>query len=287
VLGIRDLLLALHSDVGEGGVGTRAARRSPALSAIRGFFQDCGDVALEVLALRQQLAVLKRKRPRPPLNALDRLFWTTLSRFWARWMDVLEIVKSKTVVGWHRAGFRLYWRRHSRTRGGRPKITQEIRALIRQMAEENVGWGAPKIHGELLKIGSRIVTPSSIAIRNTVAEVVRLRDGIGEESTKGQKRERPLHQTELPPLEPESEKVSLEVSEPRQECFVTSSSVWVLSPCCVRPRSSRSHPFWHSCPTKVPQGFRRNLDQEILLSITLAAKFIVGVYNKFAPPPRH
>lgn len=123
------------------------------LSAIRVFFQDRGDVALEVLALRQQLAVLKRKRPRPPLNALDRLFWTTLSRCWPRWMDVLEIVKSKTVVGWHRAGFRLYWRWHSRGRGGRPKITAEIRALIRQMAEENAGWGAPKIHGELLKLG--------------------------------------------------------------------------------------------------------------------------------------
>jgi transposase InsO family protein len=123
------------------------------LSAMRVFFRDRADVALEVLALRQQLAVLKRKRPRPPLNALDRLFWTTLSRCWPRWMDVLEIVKSKTVVGWHRAGFRLYWRWHSRARGGRPKITEEIRALIRQMAEENAGWGAPKIHGELLKLG--------------------------------------------------------------------------------------------------------------------------------------
>jgi transposase InsO family protein len=123
------------------------------LCTMRVFFQDRADVALEVLALRQQLAVLKRKRPRPPLNALDRLFWTTLSRCWPRWMDVLEIVKSKTVVGWHRAGFRLYWRWKSRPRGGRPKITEEIRALIRQMAEENAGWGAPKIHGELLKLG--------------------------------------------------------------------------------------------------------------------------------------
>ena len=68
-------------------------------------------------------------------------------------MDVLEIVKSKTVVGRHRAGFRLYWRWHSRARGGRPKITAGIRALIRQMAKENAGWGAPKIHGELLKLG--------------------------------------------------------------------------------------------------------------------------------------
>ena len=115
------------------------------LSAIRVFFQDRGDAALEVLALRQQLAVLKRRRPRPPLNALDRLFWTTLSRFWPRWMDLLKIVKSETVVGWHRAGFCLYWRWHSRARGGQPKITQGIRALIRQMAEENAGCGAPRL----------------------------------------------------------------------------------------------------------------------------------------------
>src|SRR5215831_18352855 len=108
------------------------------LSAIRVFFQDRGDVALEVLALRQQLTVLKRQRPRPPLNALDRLFWTTLARFWPRWTDVLEIVKAKTVVGWHRAGFRLYWRWHCRARGGRPKITEEIRALI-----PYVSWPTP------------------------------------------------------------------------------------------------------------------------------------------------
>jgi putative transposase len=97
--------------------------------------------------------VLQRKRPRPLLNSLDRLFWTTLRNFWSRWKDVLVIVKPETVVGWHRAGFRLYWRWRSRPRGGRPKITEEIRALIRRLADENPGWGAPKIHGELLKLG--------------------------------------------------------------------------------------------------------------------------------------
>ena len=70
--------------------------------------------------------------------------------------DVLVIVKSETVVGWHRAGFRLYWRWRSRLRGGRPRTTAEIRALIHRMAEKNVGWGAPKIHGELLKLGFTI-----------------------------------------------------------------------------------------------------------------------------------
>src|SRR5712692_20861 len=123
------------------------------LAAIRVFFRSRVDTSLEVLALRQEVAVLKRKRPRPSLNRLDRLFWTTLRNIWPRWSDVLVIVKPETVVGWHRAGFRLYWRWRSRPRGGRPKITEEIRGLIRRLAEENPGWGATKIHGELLKLG--------------------------------------------------------------------------------------------------------------------------------------
>jgi len=84
---------------------------------------------------------------------LDRLFWITLRRVWASWAEVLIVVKPETVVGWHRAGFRLYWRWRSRSRGGRPKVTVEIRRLIRRLAEENPDWGAPKIHGELQKLG--------------------------------------------------------------------------------------------------------------------------------------
>src|SRR5258707_14895317 len=123
------------------------------LAVVRVFFQSRGDPALEVLALRQQLAVLKRKRPRPVLSSGDRLFWMTLRNFWSRWSDVLVIVKPDTVIGWHRAGFRLYWRWRSRPRGGRPRITEEIRLLIRRLAEENPEWRAPKIHGEMLKLG--------------------------------------------------------------------------------------------------------------------------------------
>jgi transposase len=126
------------------------------LAAIRVFFRSRQDTALEILALRQQVAALKWKRTRPRLNRLDRLFWTTLRRVWPRWTDVLLIVKPETVIGWHRAGLRLYWRWRSRPQGGRPKITTEIRALIRRMAEENAGWGAPKIHGELLKLGFEV-----------------------------------------------------------------------------------------------------------------------------------
>jgi putative transposase len=123
------------------------------LAVIRVFFRSRSDMALEVLALRQQVAVLKRKRPRPIVNPLDRLFWTTLRSCWCRWSDVLVIVKPETVVGWHRAGFRLYWRWRSRSRGGRPSASEEVRTLIRRMAAENLDWGAPRIHGELQKLG--------------------------------------------------------------------------------------------------------------------------------------
>jgi hypothetical protein len=126
------------------------------LAVVGAFFRSRSDSALEILALRQQVAVLKRKQPRPRLNPLDRLFWTALRRIWSRWAEVLVVVKPQTVVGWHRAGFQLFWRWRSRARGGRPKSTAEIRALIRRLAQENPSWGAPKIHGELQKLGFAI-----------------------------------------------------------------------------------------------------------------------------------
>jgi transposase InsO family protein len=122
-------------------------------AAVRVFFCSRTDTALEVLALRQQVAVLKRKCPRPPLRPLDRLFWTVLRQTWARWKDALVIVQPETVIAWHRAGFGVYWRWRSRPRGGRPRITEAVRSLIRRLAQENPDWGAPKIHGELQKLG--------------------------------------------------------------------------------------------------------------------------------------
>ena len=123
------------------------------LSALAVFFRSRLEISLEVLALRQQIAVLKRKRRRPMLSRLDRLFWIMVRSVWPRWSDVLDIVKPATVISWHRTGFRSYWRWRSRARGGRPRITEEIRNLIRKMRLENADWGAPKIHGELLKLG--------------------------------------------------------------------------------------------------------------------------------------
>jgi len=111
-------------------------------------------LALENLALRQQLAILKSSTKRPRLTKTDRLFWVLLSRIWLDWAQALIIVKPETVISWHRRGFKLFWRWKSRRRSkGRPQITREIRDLIRRLSRENHLWGAPKIHGELLKLG--------------------------------------------------------------------------------------------------------------------------------------
>ena len=104
------------------------------------------------------MAVLQRQaRGRPRLRPGDRLFWAWLSRLWPGWRHALVIVKPDTVLRWHRRGFRLYWRWKSRSRGpGRPRIPRAVQALIRQMCHANPTWGAPRIHGELLKLGIQI-----------------------------------------------------------------------------------------------------------------------------------
>ena len=118
------------------------------------FFRSRYNLGLEILALRQQLGVLKRKNPRPRLRVRDRVFWVLLRRLWPSWSSVLVIVKPETIVAWHRAGFRLFWRLRSRPKYlGRPQVDAEVRALIQRMSRENPSWGAPRIHGELLKLG--------------------------------------------------------------------------------------------------------------------------------------
>lgn len=124
------------------------------------------DLALENPVLRQQLAVLKHRHPRPRLTSADRWFWVVLSRMWSGWQESLHIVQPETIVRWHRQGFRCYWRWKSRSRG-RPKINPEIRYLIRRLCQANPLWGAPRIHGELLKLGIEIseATVSKYMIR--------------------------------------------------------------------------------------------------------------------------
>jgi len=110
---------------------------------------------LENLAPRHQLHVLCRQRPgRLRLFAIDRLLWVLLYRLWPRCLEAMLLVKPATVIQWHRQGFRLFWR--WRSRSGRPSVEREIRDLIRQMSSANPLWGAPRIHGELLKLGIEI-----------------------------------------------------------------------------------------------------------------------------------
>ncbi len=114
-------------------------------------------LAIENLALRHQLLVLHRAARRPRLRASDRALWVLLSRLWSGWRDSLIVVQPETVIRWHREGFRLYWRWKSRSKGsGRPRVPTDVRDLIRQMSKANTLWGAPRIHGELLKLGIEI-----------------------------------------------------------------------------------------------------------------------------------
>jgi transposase InsO family protein len=120
-------------------------------------------LAAENAALRHQLIVLRRKmRGRAWLTNNDRWFFIQMYRWFPSILQVLTIIRPETLVRWHRAGFRYYWRWKSRSLGGRPQIETELRALIRQMSMENRLWGAPRIHGELLKLGFE-VAQSSVA----------------------------------------------------------------------------------------------------------------------------
>jgi hypothetical protein len=111
----------------------------------------------ENLVLRQQVIVLSRKsRSRVWLKNIDRLIFVWLYRLFPSILNAITVVKPETVIGWHRRGFRAYWRWKSRRRGGRPRINREIRDLIRRMNKENPLWGAPRIHGELLMLGIEV-----------------------------------------------------------------------------------------------------------------------------------
>jgi putative transposase len=120
------------------------------------------ELRLENLALRHQLGVLRRSAPKQlKLTAADRIFRVWLRCVWTDWKSSLLIVKPATVIAWHRKEFRLFWSwkiRHGK--GGRPAVPQDIRELIRMMSRNNPRWGAPRIHGELLKLGIEITEPT-------------------------------------------------------------------------------------------------------------------------------
>jgi hypothetical protein len=107
------------------------------------FLRSRNEQVIVELALRQQLATYAQQRSKPRLTQLDRAFWVALSRLWPHWKEALVIVKPDTVARWHRKGFRLYWRTISKRGPGRPPISEELQALIHQLADEN-GWRARK-----------------------------------------------------------------------------------------------------------------------------------------------
>src|ERR1700722_9831879 len=121
--------------------------------ALVGAFRSRASLEAENTILRHQLNVLRRQSPkRPTFGVLDRLIFAGLYCLAPKVLGALAIVKPETVIKWHRAGFRSYWRWKSRRRGGRPTVAPEIRKLIREMSIANPLWGAPRIHGELLKL---------------------------------------------------------------------------------------------------------------------------------------
>ncbi len=122
------------------------------VKALQLAFRSRSSLVLENIALRQQVGVLTKRRPRPPLDNADRAFWVAMRGAWRNWAQLLLIVEPDTVVKWHRELFRCYWTRLSRRTPGRPRVDRRIRELIRRMALEN-NWGAPRIHGELEKLG--------------------------------------------------------------------------------------------------------------------------------------
>src|ERR1700730_17628982 len=127
------------------------------LAVLASPFKSNSRLEAENTVLRHQLIVLRRKlKGRARLTNNDRWFFVQMYRWFPSIMKVVTIIEPKTLVRWHRAGFRRHWRWKTRSRGGRPQIDLELRTVIRQMSMENLLWGAPRIHGEVLKLGIRV-----------------------------------------------------------------------------------------------------------------------------------
>ena len=134
------------------------------LAVLASPFKSRVRVEAENAVLRHQLIVLKRsRRGRVRLTNHDRLFFIQLYRWFPSILQAVTIIRPETLVRWHRAGFRGYWRWKSRPLGGRPQIDPELRVLIRRMSRENPLWGASRIHGELLKVGFEVAHRASLS----------------------------------------------------------------------------------------------------------------------------
>jgi hypothetical protein len=122
-----------------------------------GLFRSRTSLEVEILALRHQLNILRRRSPkRPTFGSIDRMLFAGLHGLAPDVLSALAIVRPEIVIRWHRAGFRLCWRWKSRPRGDRPKAALDVRQLIRDISIANPLWGAPRIHGELLKLGIEV-----------------------------------------------------------------------------------------------------------------------------------
>jgi transposase InsO family protein len=134
-------------------------------------FKTQARLEAEIIMLRHQLNVLRRRvPPKPKLTVADRLFLVWLYRLFPSVLSAVTIIQADTIIRWHRAGFRLHWRWKSRSLGGRPKTSAEVRRLIREMSLANPLWGAPRLHGELLKLGIEVA-------QSTVAKYMARRGG--------------------------------------------------------------------------------------------------------------
>ena len=133
------------------------------LGLFASLFKSRTDLEAEVLILRQQINVLRRRMPkRANLNDTDRFLFVWLYRLFPSVLGAVALVRPATIVRWHCAGFRAYWRWRSRNPVGRPKVSAELRALIGEMSRANLLWSAPRIHGELLKLGFEVASRRSL-----------------------------------------------------------------------------------------------------------------------------
>ena len=149
------------------------------LATARSSLKPQRELALENLALRQQLAIVQRKTKRPKLSKADRAFWVALCRLWPDWQNALIIVKPETVIGWHRKGFKLYWTWKSRRRGGRPPIDAEIRTLIRRIVG-NARKGPSSVRWVTFAIIAAHISRADNVLRNDTPWVHRKHLGISQ-----------------------------------------------------------------------------------------------------------